>query len=206
MKKALKFVGSRVVAGLLVVVPVYLAGLLLLKAAKTLGRLMHPIAKLLPTWLRSEDLLALVTVATLCFLIGLLLTTRAGRSMWTGVENSIFQKIPGYGTLRSLTQRVAGTCQGEEWKPAMAEIEEALVPAFIIEALDDGRFTVFVPSAPTPFAGTIYVLTPDRVHPLNVPFSHAIRALSRWGSGTRELMAAMELSKPPSGGKIRDAA
>jgi hypothetical protein len=33
------------------------------------------------------------------------------------------------------------------------EIEEALVPAFIIEELDDGRFTVFVPSVPTPFAG-----------------------------------------------------
>ena len=32
----------------------------------------------------------------------------------------------------------------------LAEIEEALVPAFIIEELADGRYTVFVPSVPTP--------------------------------------------------------
>jgi len=38
------------------------------------------------------------------------------------------------------------------WKPALVEIEEALVPAFIIEELEDQRVTVFVPSVPTPFA------------------------------------------------------
>ena len=32
------------------------------------------------------------------------------------------------------------------WKPVLAEIEDALVPAFIVEELDDERFTVFVPS------------------------------------------------------------
>ena len=74
----------------------------------------------------------------------------------------------------------------------MAEIEDALVPAFIIEEFDDGRFTVFVPSAPTPISGSVYILTPERVHPLNVPFTDAIKSLSRWGSGSKELVAAMK--------------
>ena len=78
------------------------------------------------------------------------------------------------------------------WKPALAEIEEALVPAFIIEEFEDGRFTVFVPSAPTPLSGSIYILTPERVHSVDVPFTHAIKALSRWGSGSKELVAAMK--------------
>jgi uncharacterized membrane protein len=77
----------------------------------------------------------------------------------------------------------------------MAEIEEALVPAFIIEEFDDGRFTVFVPAAPTPFSGSIYILTPERVHPIDVPFAHAIRSLSRFGSGSKELVAAMKERK-----------
>jgi uncharacterized membrane protein len=76
-------------------------------------------------------------------------------------------------------------------QPALAEIEEALVPAFIIEELEDGRFTVFVPSVPTPLAGAIYILSRDRVHPLNVPFTQAIQAVSRWGSGSKDLVAAM---------------
>ena len=71
------------------------------------------------------------------------------------------------------------------------EIEDALVPAFIIEELDDGRFTVFVPSVPTPLAGAVYVLRRERVHVLDIPFTQAVRSISRWGSGSGELVAAM---------------
>jgi uncharacterized membrane protein len=84
----------------------------------------------------------------------------------------------------------------------MVEIEEALVPGFIIEEHDDGRFTVFVPSVPTPLAGAVYVLSRERVHVLDVPFTQAIRTISQWGSGSRKLVAAMRLgdhliSAPP---------
>jgi hypothetical protein len=41
---------------------------------------------------------------------------------------------------RSLTQQLAGKTQDNGWKPALEEIEQALVPAFIIEE-QDGRFT-----------------------------------------------------------------
>ena len=33
----------------------------------------------------------------------------------------------------------------------------------IVEELDDGSYTVLVPSAPTPMAGSIYILPRDRV-------------------------------------------
>jgi uncharacterized membrane protein len=91
-----------------------------------------------------------------------------------------------------MTRQLAG--QGEEnaWQPALAEIENALVPAFIVEEHDDGRFTVFVPSVPTPLAGTIYILNAERVHPLNVPFKQALRVVTRWGSGSKELVDAIQ--------------
>ena len=111
------------------------------------------------------------------------------------IERSLFEKIPGYALFRSLTQRLAGENEGNTWKPALAEIEEALVPAFIIEELDDGRFTIFVPSVPTPLAGAVYILTSDRVHPLNVPFTQAVKAVSKWGSGSKDLVAAMDREK-----------
>jgi len=108
------------------------------------------------------------------------------------IETSFFERIPGYALLRSLTQQLAGQGKENVWKPALVEIEEALVPAFIIEVHDDGRFTVFVPSVPTPLAGAVYVLTPERVHPLDVPFTEGVKPLSRWGSGCKELVAAMK--------------
>jgi uncharacterized membrane protein len=100
-----------------------------------------------------------------------------------------------------MTRQLAG--QGEEnaWQPALAEIENALVPAFIVEKLDDGRFTVFVPSVPTLLAGAIYILSAERVHPLSIPFRQVIKTVTRWGSGSKELVDAMQ----PNGSVI-DAA
>ena len=114
------------------------------------------------------------------------------------MENSLLQKIPGYEMFRAMSRQLAGQSQETAWKPAFAEIEEALVPAFIVEELDDGRFTVFVPSVPTPLAGAIYILSAKRVHPLNVPFTHAVKAITRWGEGSKELVAAMQEEQAPS--------
>jgi uncharacterized membrane protein len=204
VKKLGKFLASTLAAGALVIAPVYLAVLLLLKIAKTLSGVVRPLARMVPEWLPAERVLSVLAVLLVCFLIGLAIRTRTGLAAWKQIENSFFQRIPGYALFQSLTQRLAGETQNQAWKPALAEIEDALVPAFIIEELADGRFTVFVPSAPTPFAGAIYILAPDRVHPLDVPFTHAIKVISRWGSGAQDLVAHMaKKSAPPMEPRLR---
>jgi len=191
MKYAWEFVKNTLVGGLLIVVPLYLAVLLLLKAMQSVMGLVRPFAQLLPTWLPADNILSLLLVLILCFLIGLAVRAPIGRALRERLEQSLFERIPGYALFRSLTQRLAGESREHVWQPALAEIEDALVPAFIIEELEDGRFTVFVPSIPTPLAGAVYVLSRDRVHPLDVPFTQAIQTVSRWGSGAKELVAAM---------------
>jgi uncharacterized membrane protein len=192
MKKFGEFVVKALVAGLLILVPFYLAVLLLLKATQSVVALVKPFAMLLPDWFPAEHFLSLLLVLIVCFLVGVAVRTPTGRAIRERIEKTLFERLPGYALLRSLTQRLAG--QGEEnvWKPALVEIEDALVPAFIIEELEDGRFTIFVPSVPTPFAGAVYILSPERVHPLDIPFTQAVQSVSRWGSGSKELVAAME--------------
>ena len=192
MSKFFDSVTSMLGAGILVVAPVYLGVLLLLKAMQSLGAVVHPIAELLPDWLPAERLLSLLVVLAICLVIGYLVRTAAGHAVRELLEHAIFEKLPGYTLFRSLTLRLAGQSEDTTWKPALAEIEEALVPAFIIEELADGRYTVFVPSVPTPLAGAVYVLTPERVHLVNISFTRAIRTVSRWGAGCKELVAAME--------------
>jgi uncharacterized membrane protein len=192
MKKVRDYIGSRVVAGMLVLAPIYLAALLLLKAMKSLSAFVRPLAKLLPEWLPADRIFSLLLVMIICFLIGITVRTRRGRAAWGRMENALFQKIPGYTVVRGFTQQLAGDTQGESWKPALAEIEDALVPAFIIEEFEDGLFTVFVPSVPTALSGAVYILSQDRVHRVNVPIAHVIKAVSRWGSGSKDLVAALE--------------
>ena len=198
MKESLQFAAKAVLRGFLIVVPIYLAVLLLLRAMGEVAKLVRPFTLLVPDWIPAEHVLSLLLVLLVCFLIGVAARTAAGRMIRERMERSFFERIPGYGVIRSLTQQLAGDSRDMAWKPALAEIEDALVPAFIIEEFDDGRYTVFVPSIPTPLAGAIYILERKRVHPLNVPFTQALQVVSRWGSGAKGLDMAMEKASSAS--------
>ena len=192
MKQAIRAFSKALIRGLLIVVPVYLAVLLLLKGMKSVAKLVQPFTALLPDWVPAEQLLSLLLVLAICAVIGATVGTRIGRSARDWLERTVFARIPGYGVIRSLTHQMAGKSRESTWRAALVEIEDALVPGFIIEEFEDGRYTVFVPSIPTPFAGAVYVLARHRVHPVDVPFTDALRVVSRWGSGAQKLVAAME--------------
>jgi uncharacterized membrane protein len=71
---------------------------------------------------------------------------------------------------------------------ALARIEDAWVLSFVVERHPSGLFTVFVPSAPTPAAGSIYYLTAERLKLLDVPVSTAVGCIMRLGIGSHELL------------------
>jgi uncharacterized membrane protein len=192
MKRFGSYLLKAIVRGALIVIPVYLAILLLLKAAKSVMGIVHPIAKLLPPWFPAADVLSILLVLVVCLLVGALVHTAIGRAAKKSIEKSVLERIPGYELIRTLGQRATGQTGSNAWQPALIEIEEALVPGFIVESVDDALVTVFVPSAPTPFAGAVYIIARRRVHPLDVPFTQAIKAVSRWGTGSKELVAAMK--------------
>lgn len=198
MKQAMVFIMRSLVAGLLIVVPIYLAVLLLLKGMKSVVGLVKPVAAMLPAAIPAEMFLSLLLILGVCFLVGLAVRTQTGRMARETLEKTLFERIPGYALLRSLTQQMAGDSIENVWKPALVDTDDgALVPAFIIEEFEDGRYTVFVPSIPTPLAGAVWILERSRVHPVSVPFTQALKVASRWGSGSKDLVAAMEI-KPKS--------
>ena len=135
MKQARPFVMNALITGLITVVPVYLGFLLLFKAMESVLGVVSPFAQLLPEWLPAENLLALLLLLIVCFLVGVAVRTAAGRAARERLEKSLFSKLPGFALLRSLTQQLTGRSEDKVWKPALIEIEDALVPGFIIEEL-----------------------------------------------------------------------
>ena len=115
MKNIMKSVG----AGLLVLVPLYLAVLLLLKGMKSIAGLIHPIAALLPESWPAETLLALLFILLVCFTIGAAVQTAVGHRVREAAEQALFERIPGYSLIRSLTHRVAGDADENAWKPVL---------------------------------------------------------------------------------------
>jgi hypothetical protein len=56
MKKAVVAASKALIRGLLIVVPVYLAILLLLKGMKSVAKLVRPFTPLLPDWVPAEEI------------------------------------------------------------------------------------------------------------------------------------------------------
>lgn len=177
---------------LLVVLPIYISLLLLAKALSGVRAMIHPLTLAIPQDLIHPDVAAVLVLFAICFLTGAAIQTHWGKSASAVLSESVFGRIPGYRLLRDLFRRLAGEQENDSWAVAMVEIEEALVPAFVVEKLDDGRYTVFVPSVPTPAAGSIYVLPPERVHLVDVPLTDALRCITKWGAGTGKMVAAMK--------------
>ena len=115
MKYAREFVTNTVVGGLLVVLPVYLAVLLLLKGMQAVIGLVRPVAALLPAWVPAEDILALLIVLIVCAGVGLAVRTGRGRTERERIEKAFFGRLPGYSLFRSLTQQLAGRTEGTAW-------------------------------------------------------------------------------------------
>jgi len=192
MKALTQFLKVTLVGGLLVVLPVWLSLLLLLKAISSALKLLQPIAKMVPQQVVHHDAVAVCLLIVICFSVGLLTRTRFGQQIGDWLDEHVLGRIPGFRLIRGMIRQFAGKKGEQSFQPALVEIEEALVPAFIVEKHADGQFTVFVSSSPTPMAGSIYILQPERVHPVDVPLHKAIICVTKWGAGAAEMRTSIK--------------
>ena len=187
MKGVAELTKTTLIGGVLIVLPIYLSILLLAKTLSAIVTLLSPVTAAIPAGVQFRQVIAVLIVLAVCFVAGIVVRTGPGLRAKYALERSVLEKIPGYSLVRGLTHRVSGEEGEGAFRPALVEIEDALAPAFIIEELNDGRYTVLIPSVPTPAAGSLLIMQRERVHPLDVPFTQAVKVISKWGAGAGEL-------------------
>lgn len=200
MRVLVEFIKTTLLGGFLIILPVYVSLLLLAKLVLGLLAVVKPIAARIPASVQLREIVAILVLAGACFVAGLIVRTAPGLKAKNALEGALLEKLPGYALLRGLAGRLIGQEDGADgvgFAPALVEIEEALVPALIVEKLDDGSYTVLVPSVPTPMAGALYILPPERVHPVDIPFTTALKVFTKWGAGAGDFVRAMQSATPP---------
>ena len=195
MKGLAEFTKTTLIGGLLVVLPVYLSVVLLARTLSAIAALLSPVTAVIPAGVQFRQVVAILIVFAICFVAGIVVRTGPGMRARNALERSVLERIPGYALVRGLTDRVSGDEREGAFRPALVEMEDALAPGFIIEELDDGRYTVLIPSVPTPAAGSLLILPRERVHPLDVPFTQAVKVISKWGTGAGELARGVSVRR-----------
>ncbi|HEU5237833.1 MAG TPA: DUF502 domain-containing protein [Pyrinomonadaceae bacterium] len=157
MKHLLTFFKATLLGGVIVVLPAWLVVLLVVKALGHLEIFVKPVSTHLPHSIAHPRVIAIVLLVALCFAVGLAIQTAIGAQIKRAAERLVLDKIPGYTTLHGFAARLSDSEEKASFQPALVEMEEALVPAFIVEQHGGNRCTVFIPSVPTPMAGAVYI-------------------------------------------------
>lgn len=199
MKAIWKFISRTLVGGLLVLLPAYLAILLLAKGVKGLIGIAKPLVNHMPIEAEHHAIAALAVVLVASFIVGLAVTTWPGRPLGRWLDKGLLDRIPGYTFLRSLLGRTFGD-QSAEFRVAFIEFDDNTALGYVVEEHADGKFTVFLPSSPTPFSGTVLLMPAHRVHIVDVPFTQAFSAMAKWGTGVRDMAPLINVKLKDSGG------
>lgn len=184
------------VRGAIVLIPLAILAILVGTLIDTMAGVLAPISNRLPGDLNHPKVAAAIILLVTCLVLGLLVRTRLGRRAYAQMEVRAFNKIPGYQPARALARKMAGESDSEEFSVALVEMDDALVPGFVVEHHDDDRYTILVPSVPTPLAGALYILPRHRVHVVDVPMRTAMACFTHWGAGTSALLAAYRKDAP----------
>ena len=179
MKGFLAFLKATLLGGAIFVLPAWLAVVLVYKAVMQLQVFVKPVSSHLPQSVAHPKVIAILLLVVLCFIVGAAIHTAIGARAKRLAEHRFLEKVPGYTTLRSFAARLSDEDASASFQPALIEIEEALVPGFIVEQHSGNRSTVFVPSVPTPMAGAVYIIDNKRVHPLDVPAVAVMQCISK---------------------------
>jgi uncharacterized membrane protein len=128
-----------------------------------------------------------------CFFLGLFVRTRLGQIIYSGFENSVLSRAPGYRMIKETVNHFIGRKESPFSSVAMVQLfeNETLVTAFITDRHEDGRVTVFVPTGPNPTSGFIYHLDQRYVHPVDVSVEEAMRSVISCGAGSEKLIKGL---------------
>jgi uncharacterized membrane protein len=192
MKKLAELLKTTVLGGLFVILPVLLLYLFLAEAVDLIIMVATPIADLFPAGtfddLEFPGVIALLLILGVSFLFGLLVRSRAGRSSSLWIERVILGRLPAYKAIKRLT---TGFLEAEEKGVRTAVLtnsEDEREIVYLIEDHGDGEVTVLQPWAPAAFAGSVKIVSRERIKILDRSLGDVSMVMSHWGVGIPDLL------------------
>lgn len=195
-----KFLEATIVGGLLFLLPVVLIVIVLDHAMRLAGKVAQPISNFLPVetvvGVRGETVLAILVLVLFSLGAGLVARTNAGRHIMRWFENSLLGSLPQYRLVKSMAEGLAHVENAEGVSPALVSIEGGWQIGYLLEPLESGWVTVFLPQAPTPMSGNVMYMPADRVRPLGITMVQAMAIVKRMGVGSAKALCGANLALP----------
>jgi len=181
MNRIKQFFITTLLGGLVVLLPLVIIVWLATFLIRFITGLLKPIADIVGHFTQYQeivlDIIAYAIAIALCFVVGLFVRTTIGRTTFSSFENKYLIRLPLYGTIKETVQQFSGSKKMPFSDVVLFYIGDFQMTGFITEEHEDGRLTLFVPTAPNPTNGFIFHVTEKDVKRLNVTSEEAMRSI-----------------------------
>ena len=192
MKKIFDFVKAMVIGGVLFFIPLIILIVILQKAFQIAAVLVMPIIKFLNVThifgIGVEIIVAIAIILFILYLGGLISKTSRAKKAVKKIEDALLSKVPGYDMIKNMGESFVGFEGNTSISTVLARIEDAWQYGFLIEEIEGEQYAVYVPGAPNPMSGSVYILEKDRIKKTNIPLQAAMKSLRGLGIGSNELL------------------
>ena len=194
MKRIKNFTKTMLLGGLGVILPVLIIILVFNGLFKFITTRLRPVTELVLQNYEIQgilaDLLSLVIIILACFIIGMIVKTGIGKSIFRAIEKEVLQKIPGYNLVNDTIKHFTTAKEVPFSSVALVKPfgNETLFTAFITDRHPDKSYTVFIPTGPNPTSGNILHVKGKNVFPVDVSLEEGMKSVIGCGAGSKKIM------------------
>jgi uncharacterized membrane protein len=192
MKRLIQILRATIVGGVLFLAPFVVLVIILSKAQGLTKAIIAPLAERIPIesfiGFETPKILAAFVLILMCFAAGLFARTSTAKRLVSWLETVILSNLPGYSFMKNLGEEAAGTAPTEGYQTVLVRFDDAWQIGFLVERISGGRVVVFIPDAPSPWTGGVFIFDDERVKPLEVTSAVAVKCQQRHGAGTGALV------------------
>lgn len=194
MTRRLGFIKTTIVGGFVFLIP---AAIVVVALGKVIGTL-KVLAKTLSPLFGIEsplggfvlELLAIVATVLLCFVAGLLAKRASAKRLRERLDTTLLNSFPGYAFIKGFAENLRQAEQlAGSFQPVLVRFDDYAQVAFETHRDSTGKVAVYLPGAPNPWSGTVVYVSQERVEPLVMTLTEALRNIRTLGKGSIEIAA-----------------
>jgi len=199
MRRVYKIIRNHIITGFIFLMPVLISIAVLGKFWNRMLALGNKVSKLIrvdtlfgPS---GDAVIALILFGILCVVAGFLVKMSVFKNMSNWLDAKLASFIPGYNDLRKETEVKIGAVKEEVFDTCLVHTEDHWKPAYLIDIIDNGDATVFIPAAPTFTTGQVLVVPEGSFKKMKIDSKMLNAYLMKLGKG---LSGTLESYPKPS--------
>lgn len=198
MNKLKGFIATTFLGGLIVILPFFIFFILVKWIIGLISSIVAPFMHLFPQNWNSFfiEAIAIGILIGLCFFMGLMIRTQFGKNFYSMIEDGILAKLPMYTTIKETVQQIFGDNKTSFQQVVLIDPYHTgtRMIGFITDELENDHYAVFVPTAPNPTNGYVYVMPKRDIEFIDAKSDKAMKAIFSLGGGMKNIVPK---STPP---------